>query len=48
MAHAGEHGPRLRLLHPPDMPHGPERYLMCTRAVPDEVIARLNKAIAAR
>jgi polar amino acid transport system substrate-binding protein len=45
MAHAGEHGPRLRLLHPHDMPRGPERYLMCTREVPDDVIARLNKAI---
>lgn len=45
MAHAGEHAARLRLLHPHDMPRGPERYLMCTREVPDDVIARLNKAI---
>lgn len=45
MAHAGAHAPRLRLLHLPDLPHGPERYLMCSRAVPDDIIARLNKVI---
>ena len=48
MAHAGEHAARLRLLHPHDMPRGPERYIMCTREVPDDVITRLNKAITFR
>lgn len=28
-----------------DMPEGSERYLICSKNVPDEVIARLNKAI---
>lgn len=45
MAHAGAHAARVRLLHLPDMPPGPERYLMCSRAVPDDIIARLNKVI---
>ena len=35
----------LRLLRFKDMPKGPERYIMCGKGVPDEVIARLNKAI---
>jgi ABC-type amino acid transport substrate-binding protein len=43
--HQAEHAPNLRLLQFKDMPHGPERYIMCSKAVPDEVIARLNKAI---
>ena len=38
----------LRLLSLKDMPRGPERYIMCSKAVPDEVIARLNKAITFR
>ena len=45
LAHAGEHAANLRLLHPKDMPHGVERYIMCSKSVPDEVIAKLNKAI---
>lgn len=45
IAHAGADAARVRLLHPPDMPHGPERYLMCSRAVPDDIITRLNKVI---
>lgn len=45
MRHAGEHAANLRLLHPKDMPKGPERYIMCSRSVPDDVIAKLNKAI---
>ncbi len=45
MAHAGEHAANLRLLHPKDMPKGPDRYIMCSKSVPDEVIAKLNKAI---
>ena len=36
----------LRLLHFKDMPHGPERHIMCSKSVPDDVITRLNKAIA--
>jgi ABC-type amino acid transport substrate-binding protein len=43
--HANEHAPNLRLLQFKDMPHGMERYIMCGTNVPDEVIARLNKAI---
>jgi len=43
--HAGENAPNLRLLQFKDMPRGMERYIMCGKNVPDEVIARLNKAI---
>jgi polar amino acid transport system substrate-binding protein len=46
--HPAEQTGNLRLLHFKDMPHGPERHIMCGKAVPDEVIARLNKAIAAK
>jgi hypothetical protein len=42
---AERHAPNLRLLQFKDMPHGLERHIMCGKAVPDEVIARLNKAI---
>ncbi|MGV7206899.1 hypothetical protein ACLB1G_03475 [Oxalobacteraceae bacterium A2-2] len=45
LAHAGERAASLRLLHYKDMPAGNERYLMCSKSVPDDVIARLNKAI---
>ena len=45
MSHAAEQAPNLRLLHPKDMPKGPERYIMCSKSVPDEVIIKLNKAI---
>jgi polar amino acid transport system substrate-binding protein len=31
-----------------DIPNGDYRYIMCSKQVPDEVIAKLNKAIAAR
>lgn len=37
---------QLRLLHFKDMPHGPERHIMCSKSVPDTLIARLNQAIA--
>ncbi|NYE59621.1 hypothetical protein FHW58_000773 [Duganella sp. 1224] len=43
--HADEHAPNLRLLQLRDMPRGIERTIMCGKTVPDEVIARLNKAI---
>lgn len=42
---AGEHAAKLRLLQLKDMPRGGERYIMCSKAVPDEIINRLNKAI---
>ncbi|MFA9218841.1 MAG: hypothetical protein ACEQSK_17290, partial [Sphingomonadaceae bacterium] len=45
MANAGAHAANLRLLHPKDMPHGAERHIMCSKSVPDDVIARLNKVI---
>lgn len=40
--------PNLRLLQFKDMPRGMERHIMCGKHVPDEVIARLNKAITFR
>jgi polar amino acid transport system substrate-binding protein len=36
---------KLRVLQPRDMPRGGERYIMCGKGVPDEVIERLNNAI---
>jgi polar amino acid transport system substrate-binding protein len=45
MAHSGDLARNLRLLHPKDMPPGPDRHIMCSRSVPDEVIAKLNKVI---
>lgn len=46
MAHHGsEQTQNLRLLRFKDMPHGSERHIMCGKGVPDDVIARLNKAI---
>lgn len=41
----GAHAANLRLLQFKDMPPGLERHIMCGKGVPDEVIARLNKAI---
>ena len=38
---------RFRLLHPPDVPKGDMRYLMCSLLVTDEEIALLNKGISA-
>lgn len=46
LAHAGANAGNLRLLRFKDMPHGPERHILCGRGVPDDVINRLNKAIA--
>lgn len=45
LSHAGTHAKDLRLLHFPDLPKGAERYIMCSKNVPDEVIVKLNKAI---
>lgn len=42
---AGEHAANLRLLALKDTPRGPERHIMCSKAVPDEIMNRLNKAI---
>ncbi|HEX5343183.1 MAG TPA: transporter substrate-binding domain-containing protein [Duganella sp.] len=41
----GEYAASVQLVQLKDMPRGPERYIMCSKAVPDEVINRLNKAI---
>ena len=43
--HPAEQTKNLRLLRFKDMPHGPDRYIMCGKGVPDDVITRLNKAI---
>ncbi|CAN7518580.1 transporter substrate-binding domain-containing protein [Pseudoduganella sp. LjRoot289] len=45
LGHGGEPAKNLRILKPRDMPRGGERYIMCGKGVPDEVIDRLNKAI---
>jgi hypothetical protein len=42
---AGEHLANLRLLQLKDMPRGGDRHIMCSKAVPDDIINRLNKAI---
>jgi hypothetical protein len=42
---AGDSAASLRLLQLKDMPRGGDRHIMCSKAVPDDVIARLNKAI---
>ncbi|MYN45458.1 transporter substrate-binding domain-containing protein [Pseudoduganella sp. FT93W] len=44
--HPAEQTRQLRLLRFKDLPHGPERYLMCNKATPDAYIERLNSAIA--
>ena len=36
---------QLRVLHFADLPPGERRYILCSKAVPDETIERLNKAI---
>lgn len=48
ISQAGASAKQLRLLRLKDMPHGGERYIMCGKGVPDEVIERLNKAITFR
>ncbi len=35
-------------LKPADIPEGDYRHIMCSTQVPDELIARLNKAISSR
>jgi len=44
--HPAEQTRQLRLLRFKDMPRGPERHIMCSKTVPDALIARLNQAIA--
>lgn len=39
-------GQGLAIYHLDDAPPGQYRYLMCARSVPDDVIARINQAIA--
>lgn len=36
---------RLKIVHFTDLPPGERRYILCSRATPDEVIERLNRAI---
>lgn len=36
---------KFKQLHMSDMPKGDYRYIMCSKQVPDDVIAKLNKAI---
>jgi ABC-type amino acid transport substrate-binding protein len=43
--HLSDQAANLRLMQFKDMPRGLERHIMCGTNVPDEVIARLNKAI---
>jgi polar amino acid transport system substrate-binding protein len=43
--HPADQTRNLRLLRFKDMPRGPDRHIMCSKSVPDDVIARLNKAI---
>lgn len=38
---------QLRVLHFVDLPPGERRHILCSKAVPDETIERLNKAITA-
>lgn len=42
---AGVPARQLRTLHFADLPPGERRYILCSKAVPDELIERLNKAI---
>lgn len=44
--HPADQTRHLRLLRFKDMPPGPTRHIMCGKGVPDDVIARLNKAIS--
>lgn len=45
---SGINAKNFRQLQMTDIPNGDYRYIMCSKQVPDELIARLNKAIAAR
>ena len=36
---------RLKIVHFTDLPPGERRYILCSKATPDEVIERLNRAI---
>lgn len=47
LSQSAERSHNLRLLRAKDMPHGTERYIMCGKGVPDDVIQRLNKALPA-
>ena len=42
---AGVPAQQLRVQHFADLPPGERRYILCSKAVPDETIERLNKAI---
>jgi polar amino acid transport system substrate-binding protein len=39
-------GHKLHIFKPLNMPQGPERFLMCSGAVPDDLIQKFNRAIA--
>ena len=47
MEQAGVPANALKLVHFADVPPGERRYLLCSKATPDEVIERLNKVITA-
>lgn len=45
---SGINAKNFKQLQMSDIPNGDYRHIMCSKQVPDDVIARLNKAIAAR
>lgn len=45
---AGHNLHDFQIVRPPDMPPGERRYIMCSKQVEDELIARLNMAINAQ
>lgn len=44
---AGVPATQLKLLHFADLPPGERRHILCSKATPDELIERLNRAIGA-
>lgn len=44
---AGVPATQLKLLHFTDLPPGERRHILCSKATPDELIERLNRAIGA-
>ncbi|MEN9868743.1 MAG: hypothetical protein RL748_4333 [Pseudomonadota bacterium] len=47
MEEQGGDSKQFKLIHLPDMPPGEYRYIMCSKLVPDEVIAKLNAKLNA-
>lgn len=48
VAQSGINAKTFKQLQMADIPNGDYRYIMCSKQVPDEVIAKLSKAIGAR